>query len=150
MKKLAILTCLLAAQLGGAAVTQAQDKASSPIELPEGCRSSGQSSAANQVSQQMDAAAGELTETQKGLHNAMRAMNDPMMQGAMNEDADLAWICAMIPHHQGAIAMARAGLAGADNEESKRLAQKTIEENEAGVKELIDWVGEHAAAEREK
>ena len=36
----------------------------------------------------------------------------------------------MIPHHQGAIDMARAGLKGADNTESRRLAEETIKSNE--------------------
>ena len=88
-----------------------------------------------------------MNETQQGLRDAMMQMNGPMMQGMMNQDPDLAWICAMIPHHQGAVAMARAGLQGADDAESKRLAQQTIEENERGAKKLIDWVNEHATTE---
>lgn len=88
---------------------------------------------------------GQMTDTQKGLHEAMMKMNGPMMMmGMMTKDAGVAWICSMIPHHQGAIDMARAGLKGADNEEPRKLAQKTIEENEKSLKELVAWVEKNA------
>ena len=99
------------------------------------------------MSQDMQAMMGQMTETQKGLHEAMMKMNGPMMMGMMAKDADVAWICAMIPHHQGAIEMARAGLKGADNAESKQFAEKTIRENEKSMKDLIDWVEKHAQRE---
>ena len=101
----------------------------------------------NQMSQSMQGMSGQMSETQKGLHQAMMSMNGPMMQGMMAGDADVAWICAMIPHHQGAIDMARAGLKGADNAESKRLAEKTIEEQEKSIKELTAWLDKHAKKE---
>lgn len=140
------------------AIAQAQEEQTqSAIQLPEACRTAAQATGGDQAmqsgtSQAMDSmqgTMGEMTETQQGLHDAMMQMNPPMMQGMMNKDADVAWVCAMIPHHQGAVAMARAGLQGADNAESKRLAEKTIEENEKGARELIDWVNEHAASESE-
>src|SRR5215217_373644 len=67
-------------------------------------------------------------------------MNGPMMTGMMAKDADVAWICAMIPHHQGAIDMARAGLKGADNIESKKLAEETIQSQEKEIAKLVTWV----------
>jgi uncharacterized protein (DUF305 family) len=145
------------------AAAHAQEPAQSAIELPEVCRTAAQANGGDRAMQgmqgmqgsmsqgkeSMQATMGEMTETQQGLRDAMMQMNGPMMQGMMNKDADVAWVCAMIPHHLGAVAMARAGLKGADNEESKRLAQKTIDDNEESAKELIDWVNEHAASESE-
>lgn len=49
------------------------------------------------------------------------------------------WVCAMITHHQAAIDMARTGLLGGDNAESKRLAKETIETNERGLAKLRGW-----------
>ena len=132
------------------------------IELPEACKTAAQSSASPEMMQKlekmkqnvsqatqagMEDMMGQMNETQKGLHEAMMEMNGPMSTGTMATDQDVAWICAMIPHHQGAIAMAKAGLKGADNAESKKLAEKTIEENQKGLKELISWVEEHAQSE---
>ena len=44
----------------------------------------------------------------------MMATHGPMMQGMMAEDPDVAFACAMIPHHQGAIQMAEAELRHGD------------------------------------
>jgi uncharacterized protein (DUF305 family) len=89
----------------------------------------------------------QMSETQQGLHEAMMAMTGPMMQGMRAEDADVAWICAMIPHHQGAIDMARAGLKGADNAESRKMAEETIAAQEKEIAKLTDWVEKYAAKE---
>jgi uncharacterized protein (DUF305 family) len=70
-----------------------------------------------------------------------------MMAGMMNMDADVAWICTMIPHHQGAIDMARAGLKGSDNAESHRLAEETIQHQEKEIAKLTAWVEKNAARE---
>lgn len=86
-----------------------------------------------------------MTETQKGLHEAMMKMNGPMMTGMMAKDPDVAWICAMIAHHQGAIDMARAGLRGADDPESKKLAEETIQSNQKEKEKLIAWVEKNAS-----
>jgi uncharacterized protein (DUF305 family) len=90
---------------------------------------------------------GDMNETQKSLHQAMTDMHGPMMQGMMAKDADVAWICSMIPHHQGAIAIARAALRGGDDPESKKLAEETLRESERGLARLIAWAEKHAAKE---
>ncbi|SHF57909.1 DUF305 domain-containing protein [Devosia limi] len=46
----------------------------------------------------------------------MDQMNSDMMTAAMAEDIDVAFVCGMIPHHQGTIAMAKAELLYGDNE----------------------------------
>ena len=62
------------------------------------------------MSMAMQGMSGQAPDTQKGLQHAMMQMNGPMMEGMMAGDPDVAWICAMIPHHMGAIAMAQVGL----------------------------------------
>jgi len=131
-------------------------------ELPEACRTAAQASGGGDMMQRMQGMhanmsqsmqndmqgmMGQMTETQRGLHEAMMKMNGPMMMGMMAKDADVAWICSMIPHHQGAIDMARAGLKGADNEESKKLAEETIQSNEREIKKLVAWVEKNAQKE---
>jgi uncharacterized protein (DUF305 family) len=91
-----------------------------------------------------------MSGTQKALHQAMMKMQPAMMEGMMATDPDLAWICAMIPHHQGAIDMAKAGLKGADNAESKRLAEETIKSNERDKAKLMDWIAKHGEKENQK
>ncbi|GJE02847.1 MULTISPECIES: DUF305 domain-containing protein [Methylobacterium] len=156
MKSLFIAALISGAALATPAFAQqhAHDTQSA-VKLPEACKAAAQAGGKesmmrdmqNQMSQSMQGMSGQMSETQKGLHQAMMSMNGPMMQGMMAGDADVAWICAMIPHHQGAIDMARAGLKGADNAESKRLAEKTIEEQEKSIKELTAWLDKHAKKE---
>lgn len=154
-----IRTLTLAAALAlagtGAAFAVDHDHGSmqSAVKLPEACTAATAGKEGmmkdmhGHMSQAMQGMPGQMTETQKGLQEAMMSMNGPMMQGMMAGDPDVAWICAMIPHHQGAIDMARAGLKGADNAESKRLAEKTIEEQEKSVKELVAWLDKNAKKE---
>jgi uncharacterized protein (DUF305 family) len=130
--------------------------AQTAVNLPEACRTAGQAgghadmmqkmhSSMSQSMQSMQGMMTQMTETQKGLHQAMMSMNGPMMTGMMAKDADVAWICAMIPHHQGAIDMARAGLKGADNIESKKLAEETIQSQEKEIAKLVTWVEKNAS-----
>lgn len=145
------LAALIATLAGGPGLAQDNPSPATRIDLPEACRSAAveddpdgmaQPEAAPVPEDGEDAFAG-LTPTQRALWEAILAMDEAMATGMMAEDPDLAWICAMIPHHQGAIAMARAGLIGADDEDSKRLARKTIEDSEKSIAELVDWVQKH-------
>jgi uncharacterized protein (DUF305 family) len=147
----------LALGLTGTALAGDHDHGSmagSAVKLPEACKAAvsgkdgGMKDMQSHMSQAMQSmGSGQMSETQKGLQQAMMSMNGPMMQGMMAGDPDVAWICAMIPHHQGAIDMARAGLKGADNPESKRLAEKTIKEQEQSIKELTAWLDKNAKKE---
>ena len=136
--------------------------APSAMNLPEACRSAVQASAPGDMMQKMQdmhrnmsqtmqgnmqGMVDQMNEAQKGLHEAMMKMNGPMMMGMMAKDADVAWVCSMIPHHQGAIDMARAGLKGADNAESKKLAEETIQSNEREIRKLVAWVEKNAQKE---
>ena len=62
----------------------------------------------------------------------------------MAKDADVAWVCSMIPHHQAAIVMAEAGLKGSDNAESRKLAEETIVSQKKEISRLETWLREHA------
>lgn len=128
----------------------AQSSERSAVDLPKACVAAAQASARMMDKMQgmdRDSAMQGMTETQKGLSQAMMAMHPAMMQGMMAKDADVAWICAMIPHHQGAIDMARAGLKGADNSESKQFAEETIKSQEKEIAKLVAWVEKHAERE---
>ncbi len=89
----------------------------------------------------------QLNATQRALMQAMTRMQAGMMQGMAAKDADVAWICAMIPHHQGAIEMARAGLLAADNAESRRMAEETIRMQQQEIARLTRWVEQNAERE---
>jgi uncharacterized protein (DUF305 family) len=147
------------ALLASGVTAQNQSGTASAVEPPKECVNVAQAGGHMQNMQQMmdqmqsqmgnmhGMMGGELNEAQKGLQEAMMKMHGPMMQGAMIKDADVAWICAMLPHHQGAIDMARAGLKGSDNAESRKLAEETIQSQEKEIAKLTAWVEKHAQRE---
>jgi uncharacterized protein (DUF305 family) len=77
----------------------------------------------------------------------MDETNKAMMNSMMVEDIDVAFVCSMIPHHQGAINMAKAELAHGDNQWAKDMAQKVIDAQEKEIAEMITWLEGEGANE---
>src|SRR4051812_37953822 len=50
---------------------------------------------------------------------------------------------AQIPHHQGAIEMAKAALDHVKDPETKKMAQKIIDDQEKEITEMRDWLKKH-------
>ena len=80
-------------------------------------------------------------EAHQDLMAGMADMNKNMMAGGTAADIDVAFICSMIPHHQGAIAMAKAELAHGDDPWAKQLAQNIIAAQEKEIADMTDWLG---------
>ena len=66
----------------------------------------------------------------------MKNMNNAPYSG--NPDVDFR--THMIPHHEGAIAMAKVALKYAKNAETKKMAQKIIDEQEKQVAAMQAWL----------
>jgi len=110
--------------------------------LPEGCRAALQGM---DMSSMMGGMSGmQMDDAQKAYMDAMARMNGPMMAAHMIKDPDLAFNCGMIAHHMGAIDMAKVVLDHGKDDESKALARKIITAQEKEIKEMSDWVAEHA------
>lgn len=58
-------------------------------------------------------------------------------------DADVDFRTHMIPHHQGAIEMAKAALDHVKDPETKKMAQKIIDDQEKEIAEMRDWLKKH-------
>ncbi|PSC02925.1 hypothetical protein SLNSH_21280 [Alsobacter soli] len=80
-----------------------------------------------------------MDETHKGYMQAMVDMRQPMMEGMMAKDADVAFVCGMIPHHQGAIAMARVVLKHGDDPQARKIAERMIKDQEKDFQEMTAW-----------
>ena len=60
------------------------------------------------------------------MHRQMRAMNEAMASANMSGDADRDFLAMMIPHHQGAVGMARLVLVHGRDPLTRQLAEEII------------------------
>ena len=76
------------------------------------------------------------------LMDGMATMNRDMMAGGTAKDIDVAFVCSMIPHHRGAIDMAKAELAHGDDPWVKALAEGVVAAQEKEVADMLKWLEE--------
>lgn len=72
----------------------------------------------------------------------MKMMHDMAVPYTGNADVDFR--AKMIPHHQGAIDMAKVALAHAKDETTKALAAQIIKDQEREIAEMREWLSKNA------
>ena len=78
----------------------------------------------------------------EGYKAAMDKMHtDMMIEYSGNADVD--FVRGMIPHHQGAIDMAKVELANGKDPEIRKLAEGVIAAQEAEIKQMQSWLAAH-------
>lgn len=118
-----------------------------PLEIPAACKSADQTQMSGMSGgnmQGMMSGMSGMDDAHQGYMQAMMRMNPAMMQGMMAKDPDLAFACSMVAHHKGAIEMARVEIKAGDNAELKRMAEKSIKEQEEEISQLTKWIEKHA------
>ena len=83
-------------------------------------------------------------EAHTALMAGMDKMNADMMVGGTARDMDVAFVCSMIPHHRGAIDMARAQLKYGDDPWARTLAETIIAAQEREIAEMEAWLEKQA------
>lgn len=85
-----------------------------------------------------------MPEASRTYMEAMKRMDGPMMQGIQSGDPDVAFVQAMVPHHQGAIDMARAVLQFGKDDEVKVWANQIITTQQSEIAAMQEWLKQHA------
>jgi len=80
--------------------------------------------------------------SQAYLHT-MANMHEKMAVGVKAKDPDIAFAQGMIPHHQGAIAMARVELQYGKDPAMRQLAENIIKAQKTEIRMMHDWLKAH-------
>lgn len=76
---------------------------------------------------------------------AMTQMHDDMTTAMKHAHPDVAFVAGMIPHHQGAVAMAQIQLKYGKDEELRKLAQTIIDSQQAEIDMMQAWLKDNAS-----
>lgn len=80
------------------------------------------------------------------MNDAMAVMDDGMQRAPMNGAPEHDFVMMMIPHHQGAVDMAKALLLYNTAPELRNLAQGILTEQQNEIKLMQSWLKHHPAA----
>lgn len=84
------------------------------------------------------------TPATKAMMKAMDKMHQPMMDGIKNPDPDRAFVLGMLPHHQGAVDMAKVELRYGKDPDLRDLAEDLINEQEEQMQIMKNWIKKHS------
>ncbi len=74
-----------------------------------------------------------------GMNDSMKGMDMKKLGSLSGNDLDLEFIDQMIPHHEGAVVMAKEVLQKSTKDEIKTLANAIINAQEAEIKQMKEW-----------
>ncbi len=83
------------------------------------------------------------SEAEKTMMAAMEKMSQTMAAVPMTGNADRDFVAMMIPHHQGAIDMARFELANGNDPAMRKLAEAIVSAQENEINEMQTWQKAH-------
>jgi len=81
-----------------------------------------------------------VSQFMQAMHGSMERMDRQMAKAPMNGNADHDFASMMIPHHQGAIDMAKAELIYGKDPVMRRLAQEILVDQQSEIEAMQLWL----------
>ena len=75
----------------------------------------------------------------EGMRDGMTGMDMPKLDSLKESLFDLEFIKQMIPHHEGAVSMAKEALQKSENPEIKELAESIVRSQDMEIKKMREW-----------
>ena len=85
----------------------------------------------------------KMDQAHTDLMMGMDEMNAQMMKGMTASDIDVAFVCGMIPHHQGAVSMAQVELKYGKDPELRKMAKDIIKAQQKEIAFMKKWQARH-------
>jgi uncharacterized protein (DUF305 family) len=79
----------------------------------------------------------------RAMMAGMDKMSHDMAAAPMTGDADHDFVAMMLPHHQGAVAMAKVELQYGKNPEMRRMARDIVASQDQEIAEMKTWLAKH-------
>lgn len=96
-----------------------------------------------QVSTLALAAEADTQQMHQDYMAAMSGMQDSMHAGMTENDPDAAFAKGMVPHHTGAVEMAKIELKYGKDPQMRALAEKVIQTQSQEIAEMNAWIAAH-------
>jgi uncharacterized protein (DUF305 family) len=104
--------------------------------------------ASGQMEMNMDAM-GSGTKFMQEMNASMKQMDHEMASAPMTGNVDHDFAAMMIPHHQGAIDMAKGELSYGKDPVMRRLAEEIIIDQQSEIEVMRLWLKKNAATKKE-
>lgn len=132
---------VLAGAFAGALVVRDQPaSAVSILALPAICGNSAADHGTASMQAHIDMMAATADAGHAALFQTMEPMHSDMMKGMTAVEFQTAFVCGMIPHHQGAVEMAQVAQEFATDPWIKMFAQEIISDQQVEIAEMHAWL----------
>lgn len=131
---------LAVAFVGALLVRDQPAEAIAVLPLPPVCGDDMADHGGMSMQEHIDMMAAHADESHAALLQTMEPMHSDMMRGMTAEDFQTAFVCSMIPHHQGAVEMAKVAQEFATDPWIKMFAQEIITTQQVEIREMQAWL----------
>ena len=140
MLRLGMAGVLLAAFAGALVVRDQPASAAAALPLPAICGDAQADHGEASMQEHIDMMAAAAGEPRAALLQTMEPMHSDMMRGMTAENFEVAFVCGMIPHHQGAVEMAQVAQKYGSDPFILMFAQEVISTQQTEIAEMQAWL----------